>query len=143
MTAFFPPSLAMPSSKPDKRRMDLLKAHYWYPLKIDLNYIRPTFDTSQDFYKDILENDFREQRMAELAKREGIPSKKFERAMQDKEATLTNQTILKDGFKLPYAVLLLGVFWGSGSCQVPVTFSFVDVHPQEGLNGNMVRCFGF
>lgn len=87
LRSFFPPfGEAMPSTKPDKNRVSLLKAHATtndtsqkFPTKIFC--IRPS--TLQAFYEEKLEDDYRMKRFKEIGKKEGFTQGKIEKQLQE------------------------------------------------------------
>ena len=73
----------------------------------------------QEFYKELLTDEYRKNRFFELGKREGMSEYKIKRCLHDGQVPL----------------------WIKTHClgdQVPLSFAFLDVHPKKGLNEDMV-----
>ena len=93
-----------------------------------------TYSTHEVFYDEIMVGSHREDRLWELAKKEGMSKSKFDRLLEDGKVSpdKLSHLLMKQIPSLPLAT------W-----QVPVTFSFLDVHAKKGLNEDMesLTCF--
>jgi len=84
----------------------------------------------------VLKDDYRETRFRELAKRDGVPDSKVERMLKDKGVP---STYLLFDLCLLYFSHHLQTQFTICRFQVPATFSFLDVHPDKGLNEDVVE----
>ena len=123
----------MPTVKPDQNRINLLKAGL---LKRSPKSKNPLPLRLQDFYAEYLkgdpksEVDYRTQRFVELALKEGINEKKTKR-------DLSSGKVFPTGF----IFVVLPQYTNFSQCnfhrQIPVEFTFLDVHERKGLNEDM------
>ena len=83
----------------------------------------------------MLKDGYRETRFRELAKKEGVPDSRVERTLKDKGVPSIHLL-----FDLCFSTSII-IFKPNLPCrfQVPTVFSFLDVHPDKGLNEDVVE----
>lgn len=131
--------LAMPTTKPDPERLAILKAHLTFGARLCI--VRPCVCVCvcpffwhmcicQEFYKEKMENDYRQERFMDLGQQNGFTSGKLEK-------------MLKEGKVLPKFCFCSHIpphdYLCTGACLLevpPIKFTFLDIK-KTGMNEDM------